>query len=217
MLYLQSDPCEPNQSNKEQRCLEESKQRLAVTVAEHIGLALANLKLRETLRIQSIRDPLTSLFNRRYMEETLEKELRRVHRHQQTLGIIMLDIDHFKRFNDAFGHDAGDHLLRNLGTFLQAHIRGEDIACRYGGEEFTLILPGASLDVTRQRAEQIRQGVKHLSIMYSGQSLGPITLSLGVAVFPEHGSTIESIVRTADLALYQAKAAGRDRVMIGFR
>jgi diguanylate cyclase (GGDEF)-like protein/PAS domain S-box-containing protein len=215
MLYLQSGFREDNQSDRIPENWGESKQRLIVTMAEHIGLALANLKLRETLRNQSIRDPLTGLFNRRYMEEALEKELRRASRNQKPLGVIMLDLDHFKRFNDNFGHDAGDFLLRNLGTFLQAHIRGEDIACRYGGEEFTLILPGASPDITQQRAEYLREGVKHLNIVYRDQFLGLITLSLGIAIFPDHGTTVDNILRAADLALYRAKTEGRDRVVTG--
>ncbi len=188
--------------------------QLAVTVAEHLALALANLKLRQTLRSQSIRDPLTGLFNRRYLEETLERELRRAGRNGRPLGVIMIDLDHFKRFNDTFGHDAGDTLLRELGHFLQMHIRGDDIACRYGGEEFTLILPEASLDATAQRAEELRAGIKGLSVSHRSQPLGALTLSSGVAAFPEHGSTTEAIMKDADAALYRAKAEGRDRVVL---
>jgi len=183
-------------------------------VADSVALALANLKLRETLRHQSIRDPLTGLFNRRYMEETLERETRRVARAQRPLGIIMLDVDHFKLFNDTFGHDAGDSLLREFGNFLRAHVRGEDVACRYGGEEFTLILPEASLEVTRQRAEHLRGDIKHLHAQYHDQPLGAVALSLGVAVFPDHGSTGEAVLKAADAALYRAKREGRDRVVV---
>jgi diguanylate cyclase (GGDEF)-like protein/PAS domain S-box-containing protein len=191
----------------------QTKQQLAVTVAEHIALALANLKLRELLRHQSIRDPLTSLFNRRYMEESLAREIHRCERKHQPLGIIMLDVDHFKRFNDTFGHDAGDAVLRELGMFLQRHIRSSDIACRYGGEELMLILPETSLDIIQNRAEQIRQGVKHLQVQHD-QQLGAITLSLGVACFPEHGLTGEAVIRAADAALYRAKKEGRDAVRL---
>jgi diguanylate cyclase (GGDEF)-like protein/PAS domain S-box-containing protein len=194
--------------------LTETKQQLAVTVTEHIALSLANLKLRETLKNQSIRDPLTCLFNRRYMEESLERELIRCQRKQQPLSIIMLDVDHFKRFNDTFGHEAGDAVLQKLGQFLQSHIRGSDIACRYGGEELTLILPEASLEVTKKRAEQIREGIKHLSVQHHGQALGAITLSLGVASFPEHGLSGEAVIRAADAALYRAKKEGRDAVRV---
>jgi diguanylate cyclase (GGDEF)-like protein/PAS domain S-box-containing protein len=195
--------------------LTEAKQRLALTVAEHLALSLANLKLRETLSQQSIRDALTGLFNRRYMEESLEREIHRAQRHQQPMGIIMVDIDHFKHFNDTFGHEAGDVVLRELGLFLQRSIRASDIACRYGGEELILILPDASLADTKQRAEQIRQDVKGLQIEYHNQPLDTIAISVGVAAFAEHGSTAEELIATADRALYQAKAQGRDRVITG--
>jgi diguanylate cyclase (GGDEF)-like protein/PAS domain S-box-containing protein len=190
----------------------ESKQRLAVTMAEHIAMALSNLKLHETLRSQSIRDPLTGLFNRRFMEESLELEIRRAARNQRPLGVIMIDLDHFKHFNDTFGHEAGDTLLRELGALLQTNIRGEDIACRYGGEEFTLILPEGSLEVTRQRADFLREAIKHIDMQHRSQPLGRITASMGVAVFPEHGRTGKSLLESADAALYKSKNDGRDRV-----
>ena len=194
--------------------LTQPKQQLAVTIAEQISLALANLKLREMLQNQSIRDSLTGLFNRRYLEESLEREINRAKRKQQSLGIIMLDIDHFKRFNDTFGHEAGDTVLRELGLFLQEYVRQSDIACRYGGEEFMLILPEASLDIVQQRAEQLRQGAKQLQVQHRSQSLGAIALSLGVACYPEHGLTGETVIRAADAALYCAKAEGRDTVRV---
>ena len=193
--------------------LTEGKQQLAVTLAEHIGLALANLELRETLHSQSVRDSLTGLFNRRYLEESLEREVFRAKRSKSPLGIVMLDLDYFKPFNDTLGHEAGDNVLRELGTFLQQHVRGDDIACRYGGEEFTLILPGASLAVTRARADQLRERIKQLQVDYHGQLLGPLTVSLGVAILPDHGTSGQAVLRAADTALYRAKAAGRDRVV----
>ena len=192
--------------------LTEAKQRLAVAMAEHIAMALSNLKLHETLRSQSIRDPLTGLFNRRFMEESLALELRRAVRNQRPLGVIMLDLDRFKHFNDSYGHDAGDTLLRELGTLLQTNIRGEDIACRYGGEEFTLILPEGSADVTQQRAEALREAIKHMDVLHRGRPLGRITASLGVAIFPEHGRTAEALLLAADAALYQSKDFGGDHV-----
>jgi diguanylate cyclase (GGDEF)-like protein len=193
--------------------LAEDRQRLAVTVAEQIALALANLRLRETLRQQALRDPLTDLFNRRYMEESLERELRRSVRRESPLGVMMLDLDHFKRVNDTYGHAAGDTLLRAIGALLLAHTRGEDIACRYGGEEFTLILPDSSLEDTWRRAEQLRKAVKQLHVRHGGEPLGVVTISVGVASFPEHGATPEAVLRAADMALYQAKADGRDRAV----
>lgn len=189
------------------------KQQLATTVARQIALAIANLKLYATLQNQSIRDPLTGLFNRRYLNEFLERELRRAERNQECLSILLLDVDHFKLFNDTFGHDAGDAVLRHLSEFLQEHIRGSDIACRYGGEELVLVLPGASLDHAMQRAEQLRQGVKHLHVDYP-QPLGSITVSIGVACFPTHGLSGAIVLQAADMALYHAKATGRDRVVM---
>jgi diguanylate cyclase (GGDEF)-like protein len=187
-------------------------EQLIEAATDQIGLALANVRLRETLRNQSIRDPLTGLYNRRYMEETLEREMRRAERSGRPLGIVMLDIDHFKQFNDAHGHEAGDVLLRDLGAFLRSRIRGGDIACRYGGEEFTLVLPETSLTDTRDRAEHLRQGIHGLTVQHHGQTLETITASLGVATW-QPGLTAQQALRAADQALYRAKAEGRDRVV----
>lgn len=191
-----------------------ARRTLVVTVAEHLGLAISNLKLKETLLSQAIRDPLTTLFNRRFMEESLEREVRRAERNKRLLGIIMIDLDNFKTFNDTFGHDAGDTLLRELGSLLQSKVRGEDIACRYGGEEFTLILPEATIDGTRQRAEQIRGVVKRLKLRHRDHPLGRVTISVGIAMYPNHGPTGEDVLRAADEALYRAKGEGRDRVVV---
>ncbi len=190
----------------------EEVQQLAVTVADYLALALSNIKLRDTLKQQAIHDPLTGLFNRRYMEETLIREISRAKRYETPLGIIMIDLDHFRRFNNTFGHEAGDLVLRDLGKFLQSNIRKEDVACRYGGEEFTLILPGAPMEITEKRAETLRNLVQDLEIYYNGKPLDSITLSLGVASFPEHGATGETVLQAADAALYAAKRAGRNKV-----
>jgi diguanylate cyclase (GGDEF)-like protein len=192
----------------------DAAQVLATTVVEQMALALSNLRLRETLRGQAIRDPLTGLFNRRYLEETLERELSRAVRSQRPFGVVMLDLDHFKRFNDTFGHPAGDAALRELGQFLKTQTRGSDIACRYGGEEFTLIFPECSLDATRRRAEQIREGAKSLAVQYHDQLLGVMSISIGVANYPEHGNSGEALLQLADAALYAAKHAGRDQVVV---
>lgn len=194
-----------------------SRQRLATTAARQIALSLANLNMRNSLQEQAIHDPLTGLFNRRYMEEMLEREIHRVRRKDAPLGIIMLDLDYFKHFNDAFGHEAGDTLLQTLANFWRSHIRREDIACRYGGEEFILILPEASLEITRKRADFLRRGVEELEVIYLGQNLGQVTVSLGVAVFPLHGVNGEELVRAADAALYRAKEEGRNRVVAASR
>lgn len=187
-------------------------QKLIETVAEQLALALSNLKLREELRQQSIRDPLTGLYNRRYLDETLAREISRAKRNDLPVGIILMDLDHFKSFNDTFSHKAGDEVLRILGRFLQTQARADDIACRYGGEEFTLILPGTSQDVTQQRAEQLRVGVRALKMNFEGQTLGSLTLSVGVAMFPIHGDDGHDVLQAADAALYRAKQNGRDRV-----
>jgi len=194
--------------------LSEARRRLAVTVAEHFALALANLKLRETLRIQSIRDPLTGLFNRRYMEETLDRELRRAERQRCSVSVIMLDIDQFKGFNDSFGHDAGDAVLEELGSLLRANSRAGDVACRYGGEEFVLILPEAVVAAAGRRADELREAIKRLQVSRQGQALGPVRCSMGVSAYPDHGSTAEALLRAADMALYRAKHAGRDQVVV---
>jgi len=194
--------------------LTEATQQLAITTTESLSLALANIRLRETLHHRAIRDPLTGLHNRRYLYAALLRELQRADRHGHAVAVVMLDIDHFKHFNDTFGHAAGDTVLRELGVYLRAQMHGEDIACRYGGEEFVLIIPGASLAAGIQRMEQLRESVQQLSVIYQGQSLGAVTLSLGVAVYPDHGITAEELLRAADAALYKAKAAGRNRVIV---
>lgn len=169
--------------------------------------------IEELLHNQCIRDSLTGLFNRRFVGDFLEREINRSLSQQQALGVIMFDIDHFKRFNDTFGHDAGDVVLAEVGRFLQQNICNSDIACRYGGEEFILILPDTHLADTKQRAEHLRDGIKHLTLEYLHQPLGRITISLGVACFPEHGSNGAELIQVADVALYRAKALGRDRVV----
>jgi len=168
VLHLQARP---------QEHLTESKQRLTVAAAEQIAQALANLRVRQALSQQAVRDPLTTLFNRRYLEESLERELRRAARNQRSLGVIMLDLDHFKAFNDKFGHQVGDAILGAFGDFLQKRIRTEDIACRYGGEEFVLVLPEASLKVTVQRADRLRQEVKKINVHHGQQLVGGLSLS----------------------------------------
>jgi len=192
----------------------EEERRLALVFAEQVGLALGNLKLRESLRNQSICDSLTGLFNRRYMEESLEREFSRAARKKSFVAILMVDIDHFKRFNDTFGHQAGDALLRALGDLLKRHTRGQDIACRFGGEEFVLVLTDSNLNGAMQRAEMLRQQVKELSVEYAGQLLGAISVSAGVAVYPDHGASMIDVMRAADQALYRAKRDGRDRVCV---
>lgn len=190
------------------------KIQIIMTIAEHTALAISNLRLKDILRQQSIRDALTGLFNRRYMEETLERELKRAERENTQVGVIMFDIDHFKEFNDIAGHDGGDALLRELGSFLKRNTRGDDVVCRYGGEEFLGVLSGANAEKTRLQAERMRQGVKELLVYHLGKPLPKCTISLGVGVFPENGTTSETLLKAADNALYRAKNEGRDRVIM---
>jgi diguanylate cyclase (GGDEF)-like protein len=184
------------------------------TVAGQIALSLASLQLRETLRDQSIRDSLTGLFNRRFMEESLDRELQRARRKKRSLAVLFLDLDHFKRFNDAFGHDAGDTVLRRIAEVFREHFRGDDVVCRYGGEEFAIILPESNATNAARRADLLRAEARKIEIRHQGQILNAVTFSVGVASFPENGSTGEEILRAADQSLYQSKADGRDRVTV---
>lgn len=204
---------EQNNANNEWGDSLESKKMLATRMAGQYALFLANLRLREQLRLEAIRDPLTGLYNRRYMEASLEREAYRAARYQSRLGIIMLDIDHFKQFNDTYGHEAGDAVLRELGGLVLGRTRGEDIACRYGGEELLIILSGISLETARKRAEELWDAIRTLHVMHHGIPLS-VTVSAGVATLAEHGPNVNDVVKAADKALYQAKSEGRDRVVV---
>jgi len=190
------------------------RERLVKTLGEQLALALANIRLRATLREQSSRDSLTGLFNRRYMEESLAREIRRAAREGYGLGVLLADLDDFKQLNDAFGHAAGDEVLRQIGRHLSTAVRGEDIACRFGGEEFVVILPKASLDDAYRRAEVLREGIKAGSLDEPGRLYPTATMSVGVAAYPEHGTSVAQLILAADSAMYLAKARGRDRVVI---
>ncbi len=189
-------------------------QQFAVTVTAQMSLAFANLMLRETLKYQSVRDPLTGLFNRRHMEEFLARELLRANRNHKPLAVFMIDLDHFKEFNDSFGHEAGDILLREVGALFSSQIRGGDIACRYGGEEFLIILMDANLDAARQRAENLKGQVRNLQVHHRGQTLRQVTVSIGIAAYPDHGTSAQEMINAADRALYRAKTSGRDRIVV---
>ena len=189
-------------------------QQLARNVAEQLSLGFANLKLQENLQYQSIRDGLTGLYNRRYLGECLEREITRAQTSQQLIGIIMLDIDHFKQLNDTWGHIAGDYVLQQIGNFVQENIRSSDLACRYGGEELAVIIFDSSREDTYQCAEKLRQGIKNLNLEHNQQVLPQITVSCGVAVYPQDGNNVDTLINIADTALYQAKKQGRDRVFL---
>ncbi|NUQ35556.1 MAG: diguanylate cyclase [Planctomycetaceae bacterium] len=183
------------------------------TFGEHIALAITSLKLRESLQQQATRDPLTGLFNRRYMEEWLGRELLRAQRHHRPMGFIMIDLDHFKRYNTDYGHAAGDDVLRQLGAFLLSEMRGGDIVCRYGGEEFLLLLPEADLAMSMRKAEELVRKVREHQFLHKGEGLGTVTLSAGVAAMPEHGNDVDTLLTAADTALREAKLAGRNRAL----
>lgn len=187
---------------------------VALAAAEQVSMALANLKLQETLRTQSLRDPLTGLFNRRYLEASLDREVQRSTRRQQPLSVLMLDVDHFKRFNDSHGHDAGDALLAQFGALLGRSVRNEDVACRYGGEEFTILLQETDARQALERANEICAAVRALDVQHRRQTLGPVTVSIGVATAPQAGTSPEELLRAADRALYAAKHGGRDQVRL---
>lgn len=183
-------------------------QNLTVSVGETIKLTLANLHLREKLRQEAIHDPLTGLFNRRYLDETFPRELDMAQRRSASLCVVMLDIDDFQQFIDSFGHGPGDSLLREFGRVLRERLRKSDISCRYSGTEFVLVLPDSTIADTQERVEQIRIVLKGLQIHHGGQLLDMIPFSAGIAQTPEHGTTASELLRAADEAMYVAKQAG---------
>lgn len=182
-------------------------------VAERFAFTTSNLALRERLREQSVRDPLTGLFNRRYLDEMLEREIERARRFEQPLGVLMLDIDHFKELNDVEGHEVGDAVLREFGRLLASGFRTGDEAFRYGGEEFVVLMPDACAQDVVERAEGLREVLRKLRVQVGGRTVGPVTASMGVSAFPADGSTAAELLRAADQALYGAKEAGRDRII----
>lgn len=182
-------------------------------LAENVGLALANLRLRDALRSMAMLDPLTGLANRRQLDASLETQLAEADRQGQPISCLMLDVDYFKRFNDDFGHDAGDAVLREVGITLKTSVRGGNSAFRYGGEEFLLLMPGLGPIQARERAEEIRRQIESLRVLNDGKELGPVTASLGLASSPEHCPT-DKLVQTADAALLRAKKAGRNQVIV---
>jgi diguanylate cyclase (GGDEF)-like protein len=180
-------------------------------LSETMSLAVANMRLRESLQQQAIRDPLTGLFNRRYFQETLSRELHRAARAKQPLSLVMIDVDHFKRFNDTYGHDAGDATLKAVGEILLSRSRAGDVASRYGGEEFVLALPGLAADVAAIRVEALRREIEMRRIQFLGQSIDAVTISAGIAVYPSHAMDMDGLMHAADQALYQSKNTGRNR------
>lgn len=192
----------------------EVRHRLAIALGEQASLALANIQLRESLQQQSVRDPLTGLYNRRYMNDMLRREISRAQRSHRTLAVAIIDVDHFKAFNDTFGHEAGDLVLQRLGELLGSQLRQSDLVCRFGGEEFVLILPEISREDALLRVESLLEAIRGLQLQFGVRSLGRVTASLGMALYPEQGTTPESLLAAADAALYLAKETGRDRAVL---
>jgi diguanylate cyclase (GGDEF)-like protein/PAS domain S-box-containing protein len=192
------------------RTREQGQESLGITVAAQLEHSIASLKLREALRDQSVRDSLTGLYNRRFMEESLERELMRASRNGQQLSLLFIDLDHFKLFNDTFGHDAGDFVLRIIGNVFRDFFRGNDLICRFGGEEFAICLPECSPQDAATRADALRARVRATPLKYQDKTLTPVTLSIGVAGFPEGGSTVAELLKAADERLYRSKSSGRD-------
>jgi diguanylate cyclase (GGDEF)-like protein len=182
-------------------------------LAEQLGLALSNVRLRVSLRQQSIIDPLTQLYNRRYMDEVLKRELARSDRNGAPVSVLVLDLDHFKRINDTYGHEAGDAILRKVALTLRENIRSCDVACRMGGEEMVVLLPDCGTGNAVKRADALRLAIAGGDVLHAGQRIGA-TASIGVASYPQHGNNMQTLVHAADLALYEAKHGGRNCVRV---
>lgn len=203
-----------NQSAPEKSVISKSQQQLCIAFSDVTKLSLANIKLREDLQEQSIRDPLTELFNRRYLDETLPRELQRIKRGNEVFSVAMLDIDSFKHFNDDYGHEVGDEILKSIAQALLQNFRGSDIVCRYGGDEFVIILFEKNLNSIIQKLQNLQAEVQKTEIVFQNYLLSNITLSIGVAQAPKNGSTASDIIHAADNALYAAKNKGKNKVEV---
>ena len=187
--------------------IEEGDEALAATLAEDVALSLSNFRLRRLLETQAARDPLSGLFNRRYMERAVDRELRYSARHGRPFSFVLLDIDHFKDFNDTQGHDAADAVVRELARFLEHNIRAEDIACRYGGDELVVVLPDTPLEGGVAKAESLQARIPKLRVNHLGQPLPSVTVKVGVSAYPDNGDDFMSLFRAADAALLRAKGS----------
>ena len=212
MLHLIDLSPVTGSSTTESSPLTSAKKSLAAAVSEQSALALANLELTEKLRLQALRDPLTGLLNRRFIDEWIDREIARTDQTGRSFGVIMADIDHFKQINDLHGHDAGDQLLKAVAHSIRESLRPGDLPCRYGGEEFLLMLADIDEAVLLERAEQVRTKVAELRVIHRGGTLPTVTLSAGIALYPQHGRTATQVIEAADDALYSAKRNGRNRV-----
>ncbi|RRR77282.1 MAG: diguanylate cyclase [Candidatus Viridilinea halotolerans] len=187
------------------------RRRLAAALADQASLGLSNVLLRDALREQANRDPLTGLFNRRYLDEVMRREIVRARRENYPIALALLDIDHFKKINDNFGHSAGDAMLCSVARLLRDAVRGSDIVCRYGGEEFLIVLPLTNAEAVLDRTEQMRLTIKQLLVEHDGKLLPSITVSAGITTIKSSEDELQPALERADHALYVAKAAGRDR------
>ncbi len=208
VLYIETQS--ENGCDEHAAALSSRTAHMAKAFCEEITLAFASLRLRTELSQQAIRDPLTGLYNRRYLEEALARELKRASRQGSAVSVLMVDLDHFKLLNDQFGHGCGDEVLKGLGNTILSHCRGEDVACRYGGEEFLLVLPNTDTEGAVAKAQHLRSHIKKLSALTKYRC--QITASVGVATYPHDGMSMATVVKSADAAMYAAKRLGRDRV-----
>lgn len=197
--------------------LDSAREALSLEVSKRLQQEQALNEANRQLLAQVVRDPLTGLYNRRYLEESLDREESRARRSGKPLGIMMIDIDHFKRYNDNHGHAAGDEVLRHVAHHMECLARSEDILCRYGGEEFVLVMANASPETLRERAEELLSGVSQLALHHKGCNLGQLTLSIGIAIFPTDAASAAEALAVADAAMYEAKGSGRNRVVVGSR
>jgi diguanylate cyclase (GGDEF)-like protein len=207
MLHLRGESLR----RKETRALLDS---MIERLVDQLSLSLTNIELREKLENMALRDGLTGLYNRRFLDEVLEHNLAKLKRESKHAGLLLLDVDHFKRFNDTHGHQAGDEALRRVGATLTATVRASDVVCRYGGEEFLVFLPECDRGEAAAKAEAIRLAIAQTALSVGNQPIPPVTASIGLAIFPEAGTTRAQLIQMADRALYRAKGAGRNRVMV---
>lgn len=207
-------PLDPGGSARSMSLEAGSAEQLAVLAARQISLTLKNLQFREQLSGLSTKDPLTGLLNRRFLEETLARELKKAQREGKPVGIIFMDIDHLGHFNQTFGLGTGEIIIKDLGSFLGEHFQGGDIPCRWGADEFVVILPGSNVEATCRRAENLREILKDHAATDGHKQMRRVTLSVGVAVSPDHGMEADDLIQSARSAVKKAKEDGRDRVQI---
>lgn len=213
LLYLQIKNSD-KMPNEQLRQLVDANEFLFENIAGHISLAIANMKLQDALKIRSIRDALTGLYNRSYFDESLYRDIERAKRKNISIAIVMLDLDHFKKINDTFGHEAGDLVLIEIGKILKQYSRQSDIACRYGGEEFLLMLYDVTQEMALKRCEELRKEISQLTINLGETLIEPISASFGVVLYPNDSVEWNKLIAAADQALYKSKNTGRNKITL---